>query len=524
MPGIRYYADPSWQESVIPFVRQILTITDPDAIKWFFEGLPKGMPLPWSKWITPLSLWFILIMSVYLLSIFIMALVSKRWIEDERLAYSLTIAPGKLLKKNGNFPEIFRNKTFWAGMLLPVIVLSIKCLHTYFPLVPSLELNSSVKLFRGTSSLSFEVLFEVIGLIYFVSLDVSLSIWVFYLLLFMLSGFLNVTGISHASPEPWVFGGLATGYITMGAMLMMVFLMFWQERRFWKSALRERKNYPLVIPGAVCFLIIAGWLAFAGMKIHHSLVFTLLAFLTFVGITRVICQAGTPYARSGAVPAGMTINIFGSESLGPGGITTLGLTSPWACDLRTMVMASIANFIKLGHIFRIHMKKLITAGIVAIVLGLAGSAWIVIVVAYRYGAINLGGWQFTVYIPYTVNWVKEYILHPYGFGRYQFSFMGMGGFLYVLFWFVRTKLPFFPMHPIGLAVASTVPIIFTWFSIFLGWFLKFMILRYGGQKIYRNLQPFFIGMIAGAFLTGGIWMVIDFITGIVPATHPILGA
>ena len=26
-----------------------------------------------------------------------------------------------------------------------------------------------------------------------------------------------------------------------------------------------------------------------------------------------------------------------------------------------------------------------------------------------------------------------------------------------------------------------------------------------------------------AFLTGGLWMFIDFITGVVPATHPILG-
>lgn len=524
LPGVYYYADPSWKESFLPYINRKITVSDPKAIEWFFEGLPKGYSIPWDKWLMPLTLWFVLIFSVYLLSITIMYFLSKRWIEEERLLYPLTIAPVELSKRENTFPPVMKNKLFYIGILIPFIILSIYCLHIYFPSIPPLILNRTYSIFRRTTSINIRIAFEVIGLIYFVSLDVSFSLWFFFLLFITQRGLFNITGLGKVTPEPWAFTGIEAGYECMGAMFMMVFIMLWQERHYLRDTLLDRKNIGYTILSVICFFVIVSWLSFAGLKLSHSIIFTLIAFLTFLGLTRVVCQAGTPYARSGVAPAGMLINIFGTAGTGAKGITALGFTSPWACDLRTLVMTSSATFFALGEKFKINFKRIILASIIAVIIGIFASFFSIISTAYKYGGINLGGWQFTSYVPYTVGWVKEYILHPYRFGKYEFSFFSIGAVLYIILNFLRFRLIGFPLHPLGLTIAATIPIYFTWFSIFIGWLLKFLILRYGGQKLYRQLQPLFLGIIIGAFLTAGIWMFIDFATGIFPATHPILGA
>jgi len=522
LPGFFYYKRTGW-EKIIPYINKSIVVNDNNAVRWFFEGLPKGQSIPWNAWIGPLSLWFLLIFSVYLLSILIAYFFSKRWIEEERLLYPLTTVPEQLSKRENTFPPVMKNKLFYLGILIPFVILSIYSLGVYFPAFPTITLNRTIAIFRRTVGLNIRIAFEVIGLIYFVSLDVSLSLWLFFLLFTIQKGFFNISGFGKITPEPWAFSGIEAGYECMGAMFMMVFIMLWQERYYLKGIFKDKSNSKFIFLSILCFVIIVYWLKFAGLELIHSIVFTLFAFLTFIGITRVVCQAGIPYARSGVVPAGMLINVFGTEAIGKNGITALGLTSPWACDLRTMVMTSTANFFALSKKFKINFKRVIIASIIAVIISLITSFFSIIRIAYKYGGINLGGWQFTAYVPYTINWVKEYFLHPYSLGRYEYSFFSLGAFLYLLLNFFRLRFPSFPLHPIGLAVAATVPIYFSWFSIFIGWFLKFMILRYGGQKLYRNLQPFFIGIIVGTFLTGGIWMIIDFITGIIPATHPIIG-
>jgi len=43
--------------------------------------------------------------------------------------------------------------------------------------------------------------------------------------------------------------------------------------------------------------------------------------------------------------------------------------------------------------------------------------------------------------------------------------------------------------------------------------LKAIILQYGGPSLFTRLRPFFLGMILGEATTGGLWLVIDALTG-----------
>ena len=54
---------------------------------------------------------------------------------------------------------------------------------------------------------------------------------------------------------------------------------------------------------------------------------------------------------------------------------------------------------------------------------------------------------------------------------------------------------------------------FAWSSMFIAWLIKLIILRYGGSKLYRKLRPLFLGMVLGQVTSHGLWMMVDYFTG-----------
>ena len=51
------------------------------------------------------------------------------------------------------------------------------------------------------------------------------------------------------------------------------------------------------------------------------------------------------------------------------------------------------------------------------------------------------------------------------------------------------------------------------FSIFLAWLIKTVILKYRGPLLFRRAKPFFFGLILGQFTVAGVWLIIDYFTG-----------
>ena len=79
--------------------------------------------------------------------------------------------------------------------------------------------------------------------------------------------------------------------------------------------------------------------------------------------------------------------------------------------------------------------------------------------------------------------------------------------------FLRYKYLWWPLHPLGLTVAGSRVMDWTWFSIFLAWLVKIGVLHYGGPRMFRALRPFFLGLVLGQFVSVGAWTVIDAFTG-----------
>jgi len=63
-------------------------------------------------------------------------------------------------------------------------------------------------------------------------------------------------------------------------------------------------------------------------------------------------------------------------------------------------------------------------------------------------------------------------------------------------------------------MGASWPMINFWFPVFVGWLCKTAILHYGGPKVYRRLLPGFLGLVLAEFTAAGLWVVVDFFTGV----------
>lgn len=73
----------------------------------------------------------------------------------------------------------------------------------------------------------------------------------------------------------------------------------------------------------------------------------------------------------------------------------------------------------------------------------------------------------------------------------------------------RSRFAWFPLHPIGLLIAQSYPIGTIWFSIFIGWMFKVLVMRFGGTDSYRKITPLFLGLALGDMAMMLFWLVVD---------------
>ena len=87
--------------------------------------------------------------------------------------------------------------------------------------------------------------------------------------------------------------------------------------------------------------------------------------------------------------------------------------------------------------------------------------------------------------------------------------MAMGAVMTYGMIVARSMFMWFPLHPIGFLVSMTYPMYVLWFSVFLGWLTKVLIMRFGGTDTYRSTVPGFLGLALGDVFMILFWLAID---------------
>jgi hypothetical protein len=91
----------------------------------------------------------------------------------------------------------------------------------------------------------------------------------------------------------------------------------------------------------------------------------------------------------------------------------------------------------------------------------------------------------------------------------NWSWFGLGALMTCGMMIARSRFSWFPLHPIGLLICIPFAMFSMWFSIFLGWMCKVLIMRFGGQDSYRKAMPMFLGLALGHIAMVILWVAID---------------
>ncbi|NQT53239.1 hypothetical protein HQ576_14360 [bacterium] len=530
-----YYAAPEnqWAEVLLPHIREWLYPQDPLAIKWLFEGLPAGEAIPWSAWVMPLLVWASFLLALYFVMICAMVILRKQWVEHERLLYPITQLPMAMVEgeaRPGFTNPILRNAWLWAGFLPPFLIGCYIALSHYDTSFPPFEWFTSFDFFRGAGRIIFRISFPMIGFSYLLSTRLALSLWLFSLVTTVERAALRMVGyegLETIGPYASSGGGPLLGPQSQAALYVLALFGLWIGRHHLKQVVAKafgRRNgasdadeilpYRTAFWGMVVGLVyLVLWLHHSGLDLWVAALLVVVSMATFLGVTRIVAAGGVAETRAPVPAATSIMSAVGPEALGSSNLASLGMTYIWMGDIRTFVMAACANGLKLTSMLRGRKRPVFWAMALAIVVALVFSVWATLKIAYMHGGANANRWFFETGPCLPFHYAVGVMKTPVGASVNGWIFRGIGAASMSALLFMHLRFVWWPLHPLGFPIASVWLTGHLWFSIFLAWAVKVMVLRYGGAELYRRTRFFFLGLILGQYTVCGVWIVIDLFTG-----------
>jgi uncharacterized membrane protein YwzB len=517
---------PSW---AVPFTPSA-AVGMPNTIKQYFEGLRPGEPLALGVWVAPLASWFILIACVAWVFLCLGTILRRRWVEEERLSFPLTRLPLAILNNEVEGEPFFRNRTMWMGFLVPVIIFGFNGLAANFPTIPTLTLDFNVSsLFtqrplNQMDGIRLWTSLAAIGFAYFLPNDLLFSLWFFFL----------VTRAEDVIAV--VFGGqpesigthnarIFTGYQAAGAYIVLIIAQIrlaWPYlRQAWATAFGETSpdcpplddsnellSYRTAFIGlGVGFVGIIVWLTVAGMSpMLATAQMGIYLFIIAVIMTRSVSEAGILMTETSFLPSHLIRLVAPLPLLGPQNMTMMALTDTvFTRDLRGVLLSPFMDAQKMASEIGLRPRALLLPLVLTITIGFAVASYFFLYFSYKMGGLNL----YTYPSSNAGNMYNQ--AAAVISGRYRapdataWSGLGVGIVVTAVLSILRTRLTWFPLNPLGYAMAPTWTMyVFAW-PFFIAWLIKTVVNRYGGMRLYRKVAPFMLGMVLGEFTMAVFW-------------------
>ena len=533
--GLYYYATPEnrWAEIFFPHVTRWLAPQDRQAVVDLHEGLPAGAEIPWGAWSETLGYWYVFFLVLSFMMLCMSSILHRQWSQNERLAYPMVQLPLRMVEEGGRgfkLGPLFKERLLWIGFAVPFVLLGMKGLHHYFPEVPVVAQGAGQLAWFGKgATLPLHWSYGWIGISYLVNLDITFSIWFFYVLFKAQEGVFSHLGIA-STEKLSLYSFSQTADIThqvMGACLVFTAYTLWMGRRHlwavWCKAWRgddelddseELLSYRVSVFGFLLSLaFVAVWLWASGVPLSILPLFLATCLIFYVFVTRAVAAAGLATARSPMVAAFFIISGIGAPAIGAKGLTALTFTYIWQSEMRVFPLIAAANSLKLAEVVPGSKRKLFWGMALALVLSLVGATWIIFKVCYSYGGINLHPFFMTHQAVRTFTDMARPIVDPLPADIRGWLFTGIGGLVEAVLMWGHHRYYWWPLHPLGFIVSVGWLAGQFWFSVFIAWGLKSTIVRWGGMPLYEKAKPFFLGLILGEAVAMGTWLVVDGILG-----------
>lgn len=540
-----------WGELFLGMLPNWAVVSDPIALRDFYAGnttLYHGTYL--RAWLAPVLAWslFTVVLGYTLLCLTL--LLRRQWIERERLTFPIVELPFQMTAG----APFFQNRLLWLGFAITsgtTLLNGVAYLHPSIPSLP-LKRQSLAPYFteppwNAIAGTNLSLYPFGIALSFLMPLDLSFSAWFFYLLykaelvLCAAAGWGTETRFPYHQDQAF------------GAYMAIFLFVIWSSRRALLWAVRagiqgDSRDETGVgdAAGGICsrhafwavtlgFLFLVGFAMAAGMEWWLAAIFFTIYFALAILMSRIRCELGFPVIdmHFTQVPTAL-VRMHGSEVFGPHNLAVFGLFLWFNRVYRSHPMPHMMEGFKLadrvgpsaglpdrsrhaagGTASARHAepspayhpaRALFVATVVALLVAVPTSFWAYLDMYYRRGAgtskVEIWALGFgREFANAVANWIRNPT--PPDAAAQIAALVGFA--IAVLLALARMRLSWFPLHPLAYAVANGWGMHNLWTCVFVGWMIKAVVLRYGGLRRYRELIPFFLGLMLGEFFWGSLW-------------------
>ncbi len=509
--------------------------------------------VPWKAWLTPALVWGALVAALWTMIFCMVMIVRRQWADNERLPFPLAMLYVSLVEPPARgkwLNALFSARSFWIGFGIVFFIHTINGLHAYdslhWPDIPiGYKLNDIFSdppwRYLDWPVKNATLYFSIIGITYFIQTNVAFSLWAFLILLQIPKMVYGVSGVD------WTYGGESDQLF--GALIAYVLAILWVGRQHWALVIRQmfrgaRAQEPQgrylpyflcgwgFVTGAVGIIV---WLVFAGCTVVGAVVLVVMMLMLMLAVIRIVCETGLIFVQ---IPLRTSQPwVFLAQGL-PGGHsvrTTLKsyfytnlFHTLFTHDQREAVGVFASQAYRVADIEAYENDRGWRRGIaftgclaVALFVGYVTSGASTLYSEYAYGA-TLDKSQTVPINPYGVDGATQVqTMRPtvefmpprngpaQNYNRYGHFTFGLG--LTAALSFLRIRYVSWPLHPIGYLLVYSYTMKAIWFSVFIGWLAKIIVIRFGGGTMFRGARPFFVGLIFGEAGAAAMWLVVSLV-------------
>ncbi len=534
-------AENDWQELLLRHVPEWMAPQDPFVIRGLFEAWPY--PVPWRAWLGPLAAWTVLVVAGYVVMMSLVTVFRRQWIERERLLFPLIVLPVHVVEApdprrllNG----FFRNPYMWVGAAIAFAVHFYNGLHAYYPQLPMINAcrlgGTTVRTYgwavpwNALGTLRFAVMPMIIGLSFLLTREVAFSLWALYWLgeaEAVLGKALGLDGLTTAAGgDSWPF----PGHQTAGSYLALAAVSIWIARRpLWGIvrgglALRhsdDERREPLtyrtaVWAGLAGFAVMVGWGTVAGMPPAVALLLWTVVVGYCLAMTRLLAEGGMPWLDHPYWAAQDVVrSIVPYHAMQPAGWAAVSMATAWAYHLRVNPMPRIMQSVKLADETGTSNRAITWSLAIATAVAIPVSYYFLLGAGYVHGGVAINPARFVNLARYPGLYMER--VGTAALKHTDWLSLGILGYAALKLWllsFLRMRFLWWPLHPVAYAMSFNVYVIREWLSVLIGWACQTIAMRYGGYRAVQRWRPFFLGLILGAMLVCGVWLLVDGVTGL----------
>ncbi len=512
---------PHWA-AYLPGLTSLPVLKDPEAIRMLY----KGGTVPWEAWTVPIAYWSLVLLLLNGVWIGIAALVHRVWISYERLTFPITTLP---LEMTGPEASPFGKPAFVLGAAIPVVLQSMLVLHDWYPSVPAFTLKAqdvrplifTAPPLNSIPNLQIGFYPMAVGLAYFMPSSIALSCLAFWLLIravYPVGAALGIEAAGTGSARfPYPNEQAAGAWIAFAVLALVA------AQRHWSSMTRSAPDAEV---RAVKRL---GWLAALSLT-GVALLAGSIGIAPAVAVGSVIVYAS--YVLSGArvradaggvwtfapvtwTPGRVLTELTGGAPVAPRPLVAGAMFDLIYIDIRAQSLPFLMEGLKIGDAAGIRRRDVLGWVAVLSVTALAFGWWFGLREFYSVGAATAKSNAYALLkVQIGMNEMHSMAGKVRTFDWSGTAAMVFGGAFTAALAALRTRFIGFPLHPVGYVLCNTFSMNSFFVPTLIAWMAKSLVLRYGGQALYRRSLAFFVGITIGDIGIQTAWTVVGRIFGV----------